>query len=184
MSNYTEADYRRDLGIGSPQASTGQGITHESIRNAPVGDRAEAALGITLGTIDATEAQRAEADRIVDESEQHPWRAEWPTPARLTRRGEEKHLTELYMTRLGESRPVAEAHVHRELSAAWTSHRDVHRQLDAVAARLTGERARVERKPSLTTATERKTPSSTTTSRTPSRGRTIIVDGDRRLGRN
>lgn len=156
MSNYTEADYRRDLGIEPTPTGTGESITHESIRNAPVGERARAALGVTLGAVDATEAQRAEAERIVDESDQHPWRAEWPARARLERRGEEENLTELYMTRLGESRPAAEAHVHRELSAAWTSHRYPDQQLDAVAEALGRERARMTAKAPVSEA--RRTP--------------------------
>ncbi|MGO1226694.1 MAG: hypothetical protein ACTMH5_07660 [Brachybacterium sp.] len=151
MSDYTEADYRRDLGIAPDPTSTDSSIVHESIRNAPVGERAQAALAITLGAVDVTEAQRAEAERIVGESDAHPWRAEWHRREVYSRRGEEAELASLYVSRLGESQATAEEHVRRELSAAWTRHRYPVQQLDAVAETLASERKRLAPRPALTT---------------------------------
>lgn len=156
MSNYTEADLARDLGLTTPTPTgTGQSITHESIRNAPVGERARAALGVTLGTVEATESQRAEAERIVDESDAHPWRAEWHRREVYSRRGEEAELASLYVSRLGESQATAEEHVRRELSAAWTRHRYPVQQLDAVAETLASERERLTSRPALTSETRK-----------------------------
>ena len=131
--------------------STDSSIVHESIRNAPVGERAQAALAITLGAVDVTEAQRAEAERIVGESDAHPWRAEWHRREVYSRRGEEAELASLYVSRLGESQATAEEHVRRELSAAWTRHRYPVQQLDAVAETLASERKRLAPRPALTT---------------------------------
>lgn len=138
-NNYTDLD--RALGITPPDEPR----LHESIRTAPVGQRAAAMLDVTLGAVDATEAQRREAERLLAEADRHPWRAEWPRRDVYSRRGEEAELAELYMTRLGESEATAEAHVHRVLTAAWEAHRDSLARLDGVAGTLASERARLER---------------------------------------
>lgn len=139
--NYTGADLDRALGLTPPHEPR----LHESIRTAPIGQRAAAMLDVTLGATDATEAQRREAERLLAEADRHPWRAEWPRREVYSRRGEEAELAELYMSRLGESIPTAEAHVHRVLSAAWEAHRDPTARLDAVAEQLAAERARMGR---------------------------------------
>lgn len=142
-NNYTEAGLDRALGIShTPQEVPS---LHESIRTAPVGQRAAAMLDVTLGAVDATEAQRREAERLLAEADRHPWRAEWPRREVYSRRGEEADLAELYMSRLGESEATAEAHVHRVLTAAWEAHRDPMARLDAVAEQLGAERARMGR---------------------------------------
>lgn len=142
-SNYTQADYHRDLGITPPTSETPPASLHESIRNAPVGQRAEAMLDVVIGAVPATEAQRREAERLLTEADRHPWRAEWPRRDVYTRRGQEAELAELYESRLGETPAVAEAHVHRVLTAAWDGHRDVPQRLAAVAGMLATERARI-----------------------------------------
>lgn len=140
---YTEAGVDRALGITTTPQDEPR--VHESIRTAPVGQRAEAMLDVTLGAVDATETQRREAGRLLAEADRHPWRAEWPRREVYSRRGEEAQLAELYMSRLGESEATAEAHVHRVLTAAWEAHRDPVKRLDAVAGQLAAERARMAR---------------------------------------
>ncbi len=141
--HYTEAGLDRALGItNTPQDEP---RLHESIRTAPIGQRAAAMLDVTLGATDASEAQRREAERLLAEADRHPWRAEWPRRDVYSRRGEEAELAELYMTRLGESEATAEAHVHRVLTAAWEAHREPMARLDAVAEQLAAERARMGR---------------------------------------
>lgn len=162
--HYTEADYHRALGITTTHQDEPR--VHESIRTAPVGQRAAAMLDVTLGAVDATEAQRREAERLLAEADRHPWRAEWPRREVYSRRGEEAELAELYTARLGESVATAEAHVRRVLTAAWEEHREPLARLDAVAEALRAERARMGR----VTAAE-------TSSRTehPSQGRHLTI---------
>lgn len=144
MTDYTEADLDRDLGITRP-STTANRPRHR------VGEGRDALLGDALGVGDVSEADRATAMAKLAEADTHPWRFEWPTSQALTRRGQEAELAELYTTRLGESQAVAEAHVHRVLSAAWTTSRDVHQQLGAVAEVLADEAARIRAKAPLTT---------------------------------
>ncbi len=158
---YTEADYLRDLGIPNwadydtenARISEGRGTGDpawaeydaelERIKSGrtKLDDLFDKSLGINV-----SESEAAKARGQLAEAEEHPWRIEWPASERLSRRGEEAHLAELYSSRLGESASVAQAHVHRELSAAWEAHRYTSAQLDAVENRLRSERQRMEAK--------------------------------------
>lgn len=146
MSNYTEADYYRDLGITSPDPVPVSARVAEAGPRGRGWDLYQQSLGI-----DATPTESKEARRQLAENEDHPWRLEWRPRERWHRRGQEVHLAHLYTSRLGESATAADAHVHRVLSAAWQTKGGLREQIEATARALDREITSMEAKAPVST---------------------------------